>query len=663
MNKTYVPLHMHSHFSLLDGMSSPKGIVDRAVELGMPAVAITDHGSVSAAVQFNEYALKKGIKPILGVELYQCEQDPTIKNAANRKRHHLIILAKNPQGIKELFSLISLTNSPEFFYYKPRIDLNNLKPFGKSRNLICLSACIGGELPSSLFSDFKQACKVSGSTNSVEEVQKFLRDDWREVGSTIIDKYVDVFGKDNYFLELQQEGMPIQTVITECLRSLSQKKGIPTAATLDSHYLREKDADDHRILLYSQMKTTAEKIEELKQSGGDTMQFFHCDEFYVFDYEKMLTWATPDELQRTVEIAESIDAAPLNRKPCLPAVKVKDSNKALYDLCIIGAKKIFGHLPKEEKEIYWKRLQYELEVIREAGLADYFLIVQDACEWVDANGGVRGDGRGSGAGCLINYLLDITKIDPLQYGLIFERFYNKGRNTEDHVSLPDIDTDVNVQIRDRLLDYLKDRWGREYVAQMITFSRLQGKAALKEVFKARKQDVVSIVKKHRDKKDDSIVNPFEICNEITNMIPHESEIMGDLQSIREETGDDSYGILRWTIDHVSSIIPFYEKFKPLFDQAMRLEGVKKSQSKHAAGIVISREPINQLVPMVFDPRSKEQVVGLEMFDAEKLSCVKFDFLGVATLDKLKRVQDLVRGMGDQLEADLIEDYLEESEEE
>ncbi len=664
MDKNYVSLHTHSHFSLLDGMSSPRGIVDRAIELGMHAVGLTDHGSVSAAVQFNEYAIKKGIKPILGSELYQCQHDPTIKNSENRKRHHLIILAKNPLGVKELFKLISLTNSPDFFYYKPRIDLENLKPFGKSRNLICMSACIGGELPSSLFTDFREACRVSGNTNDIDDVKKFLRDDWARVGADIIDKFIGVFGEDNYFLEIQEEDMLIQTVVTECLRLLSQKKGIPTVSTLDSHYLRKGDAEDHRILLYSQMQTTAEKIEELKQNGGDVMQFFCGDEFYMFDYEKMLTWATEEELQRTIDIADSIDVEPLQRKPCLPAVKLKDktSNEMLYDLCIDGAKKIFGHLTKEDKQKYWDRLKHELSVIKEAGLADYFLIVQDACQWVDKNGGVRGDGRGSGAGCLINYLLDITKIDPLKYGLIFQRFYNSGRNTADHVSLPDIDTDVNVQIRDKLLEYLKDRWGHDYVAQMITFSRLQGKAALKEVFKARKLDVISIVKKHRDPDDDSLINPFEICNEITPFIPHESEIMGDLQTIREETGDDSYGILRWTIDHVSAVIPFYEKFKPLFDQAVRLEGVKKSQSKHAAGIVISSEPINQLVPMMYDPRSKEQVIGLEMFDAEGMGCVKFDFLGVATLDKLKRVQDLVRGMGDKLEADLIDDYLEEGEE-
>ncbi len=660
----YVALHNHSHFSLLDGLSTPKGIVDRAVELKMPAISITDHGSISAIKIFHDYALKKGIKPIIGVELYQCQQDPTIKSKENRRNNHLIILAKNPQGIKELFDLISLTNSPDFFYYKPRIDLEHLKPFGKTGNLICSSACIGGVLPSSLFTDFKQACKVSTLTNDILEVQKYLHDDWQTVGSTIVQDFVKIFGQDNYFLEVQQEGMAIQEVITQCLRELSQKCGIPTVATLDAHYLREEDASDHRILLYSQMKTNSEKIEQLKQSGEDTMAFFHCDEFFVYDYDKMLQWATPEELQRTVEIADSIDVESLNRKPCLPSYKsekdaTKNSNAILYDACICGAKKILGHLSVEEKRIYWERLQYELEVIKEAGLADYFLIVQDACQWVDTNDGVRGDGRGSGAGCLINYLLDITRIDPLKYGLLFERFYNKGRNTKDRVALPDIDTDVNVEIRDKLINYLRDKWGHDHVAQMVTFSRLQGRAVLKEVFKARQQDVISIMKKHGAEGE---INPFEVCNEITKLIPNEAEISDDLQIIREETGQDDYGILQWTIDHIDEMKQHYEKFKPLFDQAMRLEGVKKSQGRHAAGLVIASQPIAHLVPMVYDPRSKEQIVGLEMNDAEGLGCVKFDFLGIASLDKLQRIQDLVHGKADELEAKIIEDYLEENHE-
>lgn len=653
INKTFIPLHVHSYYSLLDGLPSPEGIVDRAIELNMPAIAISDHGSISCVVQFNKYATKKGVKPIFGVELYQSKLDPTIKNSKNRKPWHLIVLAKNAQGLKELFNLVSLTNSPEFFYYKPRIDLDNLKPFGASRNLICLSACIGGQLPSSLFSDFGQACKVSNLTNSVKEVEKYLSDDWESIGKNIISQFVQTFGEENYFLEVQQENMAIQEVITGCLRKLSQKTGVPTVATLDAHYLREEDANDHRILLYSQMKTSSEKIEELKKNGEDTMAFFHCDEFYIYDYERMREWATVDELEQTIKIADSIDTIEFKRKPCLPCIG-KNSDQVLYDHCIEGAKKLLGHLPVKTKEKYWKRLQYELEVLKEAKLADYFLIVYDACKWVDANNGMRGDGRGSGAGCLVNYLLDITKINPLQYNLIFERFYNQGRNTKGHIALPDIDTDVNIHIRDKLIEYLKDKWGHDRVAQMVTFSRLQGRAVLKEVFKARKQDVISIMQKNGATGE---INVFDISNDITKLIPHEAEIADDLQSIREETGNDRYGVLQWSIDHVDAMKQHYEKFKPLFDQAMRLEGVKKSQGKHAAGLVIANEPIKNLVPMVFDSKSKQQIVGVEMGDAEILNCVKFDFLGIAGLDKLKMMEALIHGDAELLEAKLVKDYL------
>jgi len=190
---------------------------------------------------------------------------------------------------------------------------------------------------------------------------------------------------------------------------------------------------------------------------------------------------------------------------------------------------------------------------------------------------------------------------------------------------------------------------------MVTFSRLQGRAVLKEVFKARKQDVVSIMEKNGATGE---INVFEICNEITHLIPHEAEIADDLRTIREETGNDRYGVLQWSVDHVDAMLPHYEKFKPLFDQAMRLEGVKKSQGKHAAGLVIANDSISNLVPLVYDPRSKEQIVGVEMYDAEALNCVKFDFLGVAALDKLQRIEELVRGNADKLEAKLIEDYLD-----
>lgn len=787
----YIPLHLHSYFSLLDGLSSPKDIVNRCVELGLPAVAITDHGNISSMKTFYDAARKAKIKPIIGVELYVCEQDPTIKNNGNNRRHHLIVLAKNDKGIKDLMGLVSETNKPEHFYRKPRIDLAGITPFAKHGNLIFLTACIAGELSMELFTDFKEAI-MAGRNHNVAEARKHLKPDWLEIGKAIIQKHISIFGKDNYYLELQDELMGIQTVVVECLRELSIETGVPTVATIDAHYCRQEDAEDQRLLLYASLHTTKEAQDYKISTGQDVMDFFVSDQYYIPSYENMRKTFTEAELQATLDIADQIEYSSLGHSPYLP-VFTNDESKTLglnsieylKHLCIEGAKTKLSHLDKSEKSTYWKRLKRELIVIQEAGLADYFLIVWDVCKFVDESNGPRGKGRGSGAGSLINYLTGITGIDPIKYGLYFERFYNMSRNipphfdvgqttfmswmsdnfellhtrdiaeerkavsahlarrmrqhnilftdmmrkevewidaknprmwmyfydmindenngefldkqtdtktgrtiysdgkpnmnssnshlsyglgmtgeliqgqkvkTHDgHISLPDIDTDIGVVFRNEVITYLKKRWGEEYVAQMITFGRLQGKAALKEVFRAHPDTVKHLMRvrlvKEGKSADEVCVSPHDLCNEITRHIPDEASISDELRQARGEQGDD-YGILQWAIHHVEQVQDAYEWYKPLFDQAMRIEGTKKSQSKHAAGVVIADRPIAELVPMVYDAKNKDRVVGLEMSDAEAMGAVKFDFLGVVALDKLWNAQDLINGV---VEEDILEE--------
>lgn len=773
--KTYIPLHTHSFFSLLDGLPSPKDIVDRCAELGLPGVAITDHGSISAMKVFYDEAKKKKIQPILGVEMYICKQDPTIKNANNNKRYHLIVLAKNDQGIKDLMGLVSESNKPEHFYRKPRVDMATLATFAKSGNLILLSACIGGELPSNLFVDFKETCQISdhGGKANLDAVRKSLKPDWKEVGKAIIEKFVQIAGEGNCFLELQDEGMSVQTIVVECLRELSKITGVKTVATIDAHYCRKEDAEDQRLLLFAQLHTTKEAQDYRIANGQDVMDFFMSDNYYIPSYKEMREKFTEEELQTTLDIAAQIEYSSLGHDPYLPIFTNDESKKLELDsleylkyLCIKGAKTKLTHLTPPQKKVYWARLQKELIVIREAGLADYFLIVWDACQFVDKNNGPRGKGRGSGAGSLINYLTGITGIDPIEYGLYFERFYNMSRNipphfdvgqvdfmswmsdnfellhardvdeerkivakhlakrikwgkaeftdaireevewideknprmwmylydmikakpaanpfnshlayglgmtlagrdeldisrkvkTHDgHISLPDIDTDIGVVFRSRVIAYLKERWGDKYVAQMITFGRLQGKAALKEVFRAQPDTVKHLMKvkalKEGKEPDDICITPHDLCNDITRHIPDEASIADELGQIRKEQGDD-YGILQWAIHHVEYVREAYEWYKPLFDQAIRIEGTKKSQSKHAAGVVIADRPIEELVPLTYDAKNKDRVVGVEMNDAEALGCVKFDFLGVVALDKLWKAQDLIN---DVIEEDILEE--------
>lgn len=778
--KTYIPLHVHSYYSLLDGLSSPKDIINRCVELGLPGSAITDHGSIAAMKIFYDECRKAKIKPIIGCEMYICEQDPTIKNSGNNKRYHLIVLAKNDQGVKDLMALISESNKPEHFYRKPRIDMAGLAPFAKKGNLIILSACIGGELPSNLFTDFKETCKISnhGGKANLEAVRKCLKPDWIEVGKAIIKKFVAIAGEGNYFLELQDEGMSVQTIVVECLRKLGEETGVPTVATIDAHYASKEDAEDQRLLLFAQLHTTREQQEYKIANGQDVMDFFISDEYYIPSYDEMRKKFTEKELQTTLDIADQINYTSLGHDPYLPIFTNEESkqlelnsNEYLRYLCIEGAKIKLAHLDKEQKVTYWKRLQRELIVINEAKLADYFLIVWDVCKFVDKNNGPRGKGRGSGAGSLINYLTGITGIDPIEYGLYFERFYNMSRNipphfdvgqtdfmswmsdnfellhTRDideerksvsknmamritkhnveftdmmaeevrwidennsrmwmylydmikkkpannpsnshlayglgitlrernelfldrkvkihngHISLPDIDTDIGVVFRSQVITYLKERWGEEYVAQMITFGRLQGKAALKEVFRAQPDTVKHLMKvkalKEGKEADSISITPHDLCNEITHHIPDEATIADELRQCREEHGDD-YGILQWSIDHIEQVKTSYEWYKPLFDQAVRIEGTKKSQSKHAAGVVISDRPIEELVPLTYDAKNKDRVVGLEMYNAEAMGAVKFDFLGVVALDKLWKAQDLINGKPDNdvLDNELLED--------
>jgi len=767
---SYVPLHVHSHYSLLDGLPSPRKIVERAKEIGAPAIAITDHGNIAAMVDHHKACKKAGIKPISGIELYICQNDPSIKTKENDKRNHLIVLAKNDDGIKELMALVSATNRPDWFYRKPRIDLENLAQYAAAGNLLCLSACIAGELPMSLFTDFREACLVGCQTENIAKVKELLVPNWQDVAAQIIEKHQKIFGKENYYLELQEEGMTIQKVVLECLRQMAKDLDVQSVATLDSHYTHKKDAEDHRILLYSQMHTTAEEQDRLKKSGGDIMAFFYLDQFHIFDQKEMEEHYEPHEIEASLEIADKIKVSNLAKKPRLPKFVNEDmgkdslgSDEYLKQLCIEGAKVKLRDKSDSEKKQYWERLQRELTVIEEAGLADYFLIMQDACRFVDENHGPRGKGRGSGAGSLVNYLVGITGIDPIEYGLYFERFYNASRNIPPHfdvghtdfmtwymeniqnisnrdmdeerkslaitcakmkriknldllkeearwidehnpkmwlyfndaktseenpsnshiayaigltneldesksttrhagrVSLPDIDVDFGVAFRSSIMEYLKERWGEDYVAQMITFNRLQGKAALKEVFRAQPETVKHLmkVKAQKEGKDpnEASMSPFDLCNEITKHIPDEAAIADELQQLRKENDDPDYGILRWTIDNIEQVAEAYEWYKPLFDQAMRIEGTNKAQSRHAAGVVIADVPINQIAPLSYDAKDKSRVVGFEMSNAEYVGAVKFDFLGVAALDKLWFGQNLINDVGD--ETVLDEDFKEE----
>jgi DNA polymerase-3 subunit alpha len=618
---SYSVLHCHSMYSLLDGLSKPEQIAKRCNNLGIKTCAITDHGTISGTIKFYSTMKKHNIKPILGCELYICKQNPSIKDESNRDLSHLIVLAKNYEGWKQLVSLVSESNRPEYFYHKPRLDLDTLSKFVKD-NIICIVGHIGSVLADDLILEDK------------------INPEWLNIGKEKIQELKNIFG-DNLFLESQlidKENLPIQIELVSCIRELGKLTTTKVVCTPDAHYCCKEDAMDQRVLLCNNLKTTFSEVSR-KITNNEKFSlscFFLSDNYHIPSPAEMFELHTPEEIENTNYVASIIEEYNILNRPKLPKYTCPNNispDEYLRELCREGWKnKIAKKIPKESQEVYLERIKKELEVLQGAGLSSYFLIVQDIVNYVRNNGWLPGPGRGSASGCLVSYLIGITSIDPIAYNLIFERFYSAGRNTKDHISLPDIDVDVPILKREEVISYIKNKYGHENVSQMITFNTMKGRGALKDVL--RVYGNIS----------------FEEMNKITENIPDEAKISDDLQEMKEETGESS--IIRWALENNS------EKLKewcfideedgslkgPLakrFEQAIRLEGTKTNQSKHAAGIAMSSIKLNEICPMVYDTKTSQPIAGMEMQDLEAIGIVKFDILGIALLDKIMTISSLL----------------------
>jgi DNA polymerase-3 subunit alpha len=619
--KTYIPLHVHSHYSLLDGLSKPDQIADRCAEIGADTCAITDHGTISGTVKFHSIMKKKGIKPILGCELYICDQSPSTKTPENRSLAHLLVLAKNYQGWKTLIKIVSESNNPDYYYYKPRLDIQTLGSL-LDGNLIGISGHLGSTVADCIVHEDK------------------IKDDWETGAIKHIDLLQNAFGKDNFFLETQlmdSQNLLIQKHLTDCVRKIARQKNIKAICTPDAHYCRKEDAVDQRILLCNNLKTTLPAINTKILNKDDVPMgtFFLSDNYHILDHQEMSSLHFEEELDNTHYINSLCENYDIVHKPTLPDFKCPNQiseDEYLRELCRHGWKnKNLNSLEDNVKNNYVDRIKYELEVLQGAGLSSYFLIVQDIVDHVKQNDWLPGPGRGSAAGCLVSYLIGITSIDPMQYGLLFDRFYNAGRNTKDHISMPDIDIDVPINKREEIIQYIKNRYGSSKVSQMITFNTMKGRGALKDVL--RVYGNIS----------------FDEMNMITKNIPDEAKIADELQEMKDEHGESS--IIRWSLENHSEGLEQWCKIDdegnlsgPLakrFEQAIRLEGTKTNQSKHAAGIAISSQALAELCPMVYDSRNEQTIAGMEMQDLESLGIVKFDILGIAMLDKIMCIKDLL----------------------
>lgn len=603
----------------MDGLSKPGDIVNRCNEIGVGSCAITDHGNISGAVQFYQQMKSNNIKPILGCELYISRKDSGIKEPSNANLSHFVVLAKNYDGWKTLIKIVSESNKPSNFYHKPRLDIEKLSQL-LDGNIIGICGHLG-----SYIADI--ALQAKGSTN------KILIDE--------VYRMKDIFGIDNFFLESQlmdRENNPEQADVTNILREIARTTNTKIVATPDAHYCKKEDAFDQRVLLCNNLRTTMNDINKkiLNDEEIPMSCFFKSDNFHILSNEEMYSLHTQEEIENTHLIDSVCEEYNILSQPQLPDFDCSDKGgpaEYLRQLCRDGwLEKIQNNIDKELHASYVDRIKYELDVLQGANLSSYFLIVQDIVRYVSENKWLPGPGRGSAAGCLVSYLIGITSIDPMKYQLIFERFYNAGRNTKDRISMPDIDIDVPINKREDVISYIKNKYGQNKVSQMITFNTMKGRGALKEVL--RVYGNIS----------------FQEMNEITKNIPDEAKIADSLQEMKEDTGEAS--IIKWSLENNSDKLKqwcYMDKDQNLtgplakrFEQAIRLEGTKSNQSKHAAGVVISRSDLDTVCPMVYDTKNKQTIAGMEMQDLESIGVIKFDVLGIAMLDKIMCISDLLK---------------------
>lgn len=617
-NKIYAPLHVHSHYSLLDGISKPSQIANRCKQNGITSCALTDHGSISGAVSFYKEMRSAGIKPILGCELYISKQSSRIKDKTNAHLSHMLVLAKNLDGWHNLIKIVSESNLEDNYYYKPRLSLTEFKDLN-CEGLICITGHAGSNLADSILIDDELNPNYE---KDCEQVLKSLK---------------DIFGSKNVFLEAQlmdKEFYQNQVKLTSIVRDLGHKHELKVIATNDAHYAEKEDAIDQRVLLCNTLKTTIPDINKklLNNENVPLSCFFKSDNFYILSPQEMEAIHTAEEIENTLYVDSLCEEYDILKKPQLPKF-IDQEDERLRQLCRQGwLDRGMNTLSKEDQDVYVNRIKEELGVLQGAGLSGYFLIVQDIVNYVRSQNLLPGPGRGSAAGCLVSYLIGITSVDPIKYNLLFERFYNAGRNTAGRISMPDIDIDVPMTYRDQIIQYIKDKYGSQNVSQMITFNTLKGRGALKEVLRVYNNIT------------------FDEMNQITKNIPEESKIADDLQEMKDDTGEAS--IIRWALENSPEKFRDWCElqedgtcsgpFAKRFEQAMRLEGVKCTQSKHAAGIAISASSLSEICPMVYDTKTGNTIAGMEMQDLESLGIVKFDILGIGMLDKIMYIQSLLK---------------------
>ncbi|OGF30939.1 DNA polymerase III subunit alpha [Candidatus Falkowbacteria bacterium RIFOXYA2_FULL_35_8] len=586
----FVHLHVHSHYSLLDGLAKIDDLVQKATEDSMPALALTDHGVMYGVIEFYQKCNKAGIKPIIGVEAYIAEHGLKVKDSSKEKRFHVILLAKNNQGYKNLIKLTSIAHI-EGFYYKPRIDWELLNKY--KEGLICLSACQAGEIANAILN------------RTIEEAEK------------VAEKYLELFGKGNYYLEVQHHpNLAKQKIVNDAIFKIGKKLDIPIVATNDVHYLNTEDAEAHDILICLQTK---------KKITDENRMSYLGEDFSMYTSQQMVDnfRANPEVVENTIKVAEMCNVEIKLGEIQLPVFDLPEGRSpfdALVTECKKGMQKRYGFeadKPEsdEEKKIV-DRMNYELSVIEKTGYAAYFLITQDFITWAKNNNILVGPGRGSAAGSLVAYLTQITNLEPLKYDLLFERFLNP-----DRVSMPDIDTDFGDVRRVDVIRYVEEKYGKDHVSQIITFGTMAARAAVRDV--GRVLDV-----------------PYSFCDKVAKLIP-----MG-------MTIDTA-------INQTVELKELYESnsdAKRLLNFSRKLEGVARHSSTHACGVLITPKVLTEYTPIQYSATGENDVVSqYSLHPVEDLGLLKMDFLGLKNLTIIEHALEVIYKIhGKKIDLDNIE---------
>lgn len=665
----YCPLRVRSAYSIQLATNRPWQVALRALQVGATAAAVCDYGSVSGIPAFVKACKdackncgypsdrhaeggkgpcvvkgascpgydKGGVRPILGSDFFVCRAVAADKTEDNRRLSRAAVLAKNLAGWKGLVKATTAANRPEHFDARPRLDLEALASFAGG-NWVVLNGSVGSALADTCFLD-PEVAYVARNRAAAQQLLKPQKNLKRDLTS-LAGKLRELFGRENLVLEtglLDAQNVPAAGLLAAAMRWLSSREGIPIVAAPDAHYPEQDDAADQRVMLANSpdVNLTLDEI-ATRQAAGENVahgHFFRSRNYHLPSGQEMIDAGhAPQELTTSLLVAERCEAFDIFSRPMMPAFDCpggKSPSEYLKELCRDGwRRKVQGKVPKEKHGAYGDRVKKELEVFSRANLESYFLVTHDFNQHAQrALKCKKSRGRGSAAGCLVSYLLDITECDPIRYDLSFERFYNDARNdpATGRVAMPDIDCDFPSDKRDAVIDYIRQKYGADRVAQLATFTELRGRDALTAVLRAHGWGT------------------FEERKQVTAAIPDPAKISDDLQEMLEEDGQAS--ICGWALENNEEQLKAWvtvEKDGSItgqlarhFEQAIRLEGVKKAQGRHPSALVITPGPVTDIAPLVHDKSSEHPSIGWDMHSAEPMGLIKWDCLAVSVLSKIQ----------------------------